>query len=196
MSLVIRAYVPKDTGAVVRIFVRWNRAIAPAGAEARFEDYIQRTLAEELLRIRDYYQRRPGSGFWVGVLDGAVVGTIGIERLSDETAEVRRMYVDEIYRRRGFGSALLAHGEAFCIATGYRRIELSTSELQPMAMALYEARGYRLVRSVTATEQTNRTVGGGIRRFHFLKPLDRKNRVLDFAPVARAESRPANASPR
>lgn len=167
----IRPFEPRDQEAVVRIFEEWNRAIAPPGGEARFEDYIQRTLAEEILRIPEYYQRRPGSGFWVGVLDGAVVATIGIERLSDETAEVRRMYVDAPYRRRGFGSLLLAHGEAFSAAEGYRRIALSTSELQPAAKDLYEARGYRLARTVTAREQTNRTVGGGIRRFHYEKPV-------------------------
>ena len=48
---------------------------------------------------------------------------------------------------------------------------LSTSALQEAAKALYEARGYRLVRQVVADEQTNRTVGGGIRRYHYVKEL-------------------------
>lgn len=67
------------------------------------------------------------------------------------SADVRERHAGPC-RRRGFGSALLTHGEAFCASAGYRRIELSTSELQPAAMALYAARGYRLAWTATATQ--------------------------------------------
>lgn len=156
---------------MVRIFTEWNRALAPPGQEAAFDAYIERSLAEEILRIPEYYQAHSGSGFWVGVEGGAVIGTVGIERLSDEKAEVRRMYVDAPHRRRGVGAQLLAHGEVFCAGEGYRRIVLSTSELQAAAKGLYESKGYRLTRTETAQAQSRRTVGGGIRRFHYEKVL-------------------------
>jgi putative acetyltransferase len=38
-------------------------------------------------------------------------------------------------------------------------------------LALYRGAGYRLVRQVVADEASNKTLGGGIQRFHFEKVL-------------------------
>jgi putative acetyltransferase len=54
---------------------------------------------------------------------------------------------------------------------GARKIELSTSELQSAAIALYERAGYALVREAVAVDASNKTIGGGIRRYHFEKVL-------------------------
>jgi putative acetyltransferase len=51
------------------------------------------------------------------------------------------------------------------------KLELSTSELQPAALALYRDAGYRLVREEIAEQASNKTLGGGIRRFYFAKCL-------------------------
>ncbi len=170
-TLVIRPFTPADEDRVTEIFIDWNRHIATPDTADAFEDYIRRSITEEIGRIPDYYQAHPMSGFWVAETGGDVAGMVGIERLSDEEAEVRRMYVDAPYRRRGIGARLLAHAEDFCARVRYARIVLSTSALQEAAKALYEAKGYRLVREVVAEEQTNRTVGGGIRRYHYVKEL-------------------------
>ena len=174
-SLVIRPFTPSDQDRVTEIFIDWNRHLATPETADAFEAYIRRSIDDEIGRIPDYYQAHPKSGFWVAETDaktgGGVAGMVGIERLSDDEAEVRRMYVDAGWRRRGIGSRLLAHAENFCAGAGYARIVLSTSALQEAAKALYEAKGYRLVRQVVADEQTNRTVGGGIRRYHYVKEL-------------------------
>jgi len=170
-TLIIRPYRPDDQASVESIFIEWNRHIAGPDNTAAFDAYIWRALDEEILRIPEFYQQVSGSGFWVADLAGTVVGMAGIERLNDTEAEVRRMYVDSGYRRRGIGVRLLSHIEDFCIGEGYQRILLSTSEMQDAALALYRAQGYRLDREEVAEEQTNRTVGGGIRRFQFVKEL-------------------------
>ncbi len=51
------------------------------------------------------------------------------------------------------------------------RIDLSTSELQREALSLYRACGYQLVREEVVNSVSNKTVGGGIRRYHFTKEL-------------------------
>jgi hypothetical protein len=38
-------------------------------------------------------------------------------------------------------------------------------------LALYRSAGYVLVREEVAAEASNKTLGGGIRRYHFSKPL-------------------------
>lgn len=66
---------------------------------------------------------------------------------------------------------MLRVAEDYCRERDARTLVLSTSELQPAALRLYEAAGYDLVEEVVAEEASNKTVGGGIRRYHFRKRL-------------------------
>ena len=88
-----------------------------------------------------------------------------------DAGELRRMAVDPAHRRKGVGRALLAMAEAFCRECGYRRVVLNTTELQSAARSLYESSGYRLVREETAAPASHKSVGAGLTRFHYEKPL-------------------------
>ena len=130
------------------LFIAVNRLLSPPHLRQAFEDYIARSLAEEMGRIADYYGERHG-GFWVALEGNRIVGTFGLERTTGDAMELRRMYVDP----------------------SLRRLELSTSELQSEALASYRDAGYKLLREEIADESTNKTVGRGIRRYHFEKAL-------------------------
>jgi GNAT superfamily N-acetyltransferase len=171
-GLVIRPYADRDKDAVLALFTRVNRALAPDAMRAAFEDYIALSIREEVGRIPDYYQPQNGASFWVGELDGTLLGMFGIERHDGSAAELRRMYVAPEVRRRGIARAMLAYAEQVCREAGYRRLVLSTSELQPAAIALYRATGYRLAYEAVATTATTKTVGGNLRRYHFVKELE------------------------
>jgi len=144
-DLSIRPFRPGDHPRVRDIFIDWNRHITQPGMEDLFASYIQMALDEEIDHISEYYGR-PGFGFWVAEIDGTVAGMVGLERLEDGEAEVRRMYVAAEFRRRGLGRRLLAHVEDRARDLGYARMVLSTSALQPQAKALYEVSGYDLER--------------------------------------------------
>jgi len=150
------------------LFVLVNRQLAPAGSEAAFDAYIAHSLAEEMGRIAEYYGERGGS-FWVALQDAKVVGMFGLERGSTDAMELRRMYVEPSARRGGIGRRMLHFAETESRQLGARRLELSTSELQPAALELYRRAGYRLVREEIAQKVSNKTVGGGIRRYYFEK---------------------------
>ena len=81
------------------------------------------------------------------------------------------MYVDPDQRRRGIARKMLTFAETECDRRGFRRLDLSTSELQGEALALYRNAGYRLLREEVATEASNKTLGGGIKRYYFTKDL-------------------------
>jgi GNAT superfamily N-acetyltransferase len=166
----IRDFAPDDAAAVRELFIRVNRLLAPLEMRDAFEAYIARALAEEIDRVSDYYREREG-GFWVAVNGQKIVGTFGLEASGDGAMELRRMYVAPDLRRRGIARRMLHFAEQECRRRGRPRMELSTSELQHEALALYRNAGYELVREEVAIAANNKTVGGGIRRYHFSKTL-------------------------
>jgi ribosomal protein S18 acetylase RimI-like enzyme len=85
----------------------------------------------------------PGGCLVVGVVDGIPVTGGAFRRFDSDTAELKRIWTDSRYRRRGYAKALLVELEREIEARGYRRIYLMTGDRQPEAEALYEATGYR-----------------------------------------------------
>ena len=166
----IRPFSANDAAPVRNLFIRINRLLAPPDMTDAFEAYIEVSLREEIDRIAAYYGERQG-GFWVAADGARVVGMFGLERVDETTMELRRMYVDPDQRRRGIARQMLTFAEAECRRRNRRRMELSTSELQAEALALYRSAGYQLVREEVALASSNKTLGGGIRRFHFTKAL-------------------------
>ena len=170
MDIAIRPFDEKDAAGVRQLFIAVNRLLAPPLMKEAFEAYIARALTEEIDLIPAYYHER-GGGFWVAVCDLPLVGMFGLERAGPGCFELRRMYVDPAARRHGVALAMLRFAEEESRRSGAYKIELSTSELQSAAIALYKQARYRLVREVVTTDASHKTIGGGIRRFHFEKAL-------------------------
>jgi GNAT superfamily N-acetyltransferase len=164
----IRAFASRDALGVRDLFVRVNRLLAPPDMKAAFEAYISCSLKEEINRVFDYYREREG-GFWVAADGDKIVGTFGLESSGHDAMELRRMYVDPDLRRRGIARRMLHVAEQACRRRGRSRMVLSTSELQQEALSLYRNAGYELVREEVTVAANNKTVGGGIRRYHFSK---------------------------
>ncbi|QZY46810.1 GNAT family N-acetyltransferase [Mycolicibacterium austroafricanum] len=85
----------------------------------------------------------PGGGLLIGLLDGQPVTGGAFRRFDDTTAELKRIWTDARYRRRGLGQALVSRLEADIAARGYSRIYLTTGDRQPEAEALYSSLGYQ-----------------------------------------------------
>lgn len=166
----IRRYRDSDAEAVQDLFATVNRLLAPNDMKDSFESYIATSITEEIGRIPDYYREHQGS-FWVAMSANRLAGMYGLEAAGDGDMELRRMYVDPGFRRRGIARQMLAHAEDDCRSGGISTLHLSTSELQPAALSLYKAAGYRLLREEIAEAETNKTIGGGIRRYYFCKNL-------------------------
>ncbi|MEJ0019555.1 MAG: GNAT family N-acetyltransferase [Acetobacteraceae bacterium] len=169
-SIVIRPFEDRDATSVQALFVAVNRLLAPPALREAFEAYIARARAEEIDRIGAYYAEHHG-GFWVALRATMLVGMFGLERAGADSFELRRMYVAPQARRSGIARRMLHFAEDECRRRRARRLELSTSELQPAALALYRAAGYRLLHEVIAEQSNNKTFGSGLRRYHFEKPV-------------------------
>lgn len=144
--------------------------LTPPDLGEAFQTYVEQAIAEELGRVEQYYLQREDQSFWVADA-GGVAGMVGLEHRDGQTAELRRMAVEKAQRRKGIARELLATAEAFSRSHGYRRIVLSTSELQVAARRLYESSGYRLMREETDAPASHKSVGAGFTRYHYEKAL-------------------------
>jgi len=169
-EITIRPFAEADAGRVRELFIAANRLLAPPRLRDAFEAYIGRSLAEEIDRIAAYYGEKHG-GFWVALDGGRIVGMFGLEPAPGRGMELRRMYVHPAARRSGIARRMLQFAEAECRGRGILKLELSTSELQDAALALYRNAGYAQVRDEIAQAASNKTLGGGIRRYYFEKAL-------------------------
>jgi GNAT superfamily N-acetyltransferase len=132
MTFTIRRYRDGDHAAVRDLFISINRELATPALREAFESYMAVSLRDEIDRLADYYAERQGAFFVVDDGD-KLPGVFGIERLGTTSAELRRMYVDAAYRRRGLARVMLAFAEQACRDAGTRVLTLSTSELQQAA---------------------------------------------------------------
>jgi len=169
MHVTIRPFSADDASDVRHLFIRVNRLLAPPNLAQAFEEYIVRSLKEEIDRIADYYAEKQGD-FWVAIGDAKLLGMFGLELdPAGDAMELRRMYVDPDIRRQGVARKMLQFAEDECRRRRARQLNLSTSELQGEAMSLYRNAGYQLVKEEVAENASNKTLGGGIRRYHFMK---------------------------
>ena len=92
----------------------------------------------------------PRGHFVIGWADGEAVACGGWRArdggddpaLRPGDAEIKRMYVRDAHRGRGFARALLAELERTAAAAGRLRCVLETGTAQPEAIALYVSAGY------------------------------------------------------
>ena len=91
----------------------------------------------------------PHGAFFVGYLKGEAVAmggwrfrTPGVPRAAQRPAEIRRMFVREGVRGRGFARLVLAALEASAAAAGADWMLLETGQPQVAAVSLYRSSGY------------------------------------------------------
>ena len=87
----------------------------------------------------------PRGVFVLGTAGGATVACGAVTFLDGDRGEVKRMWVDPAWRRRGVGARLLAYLEDVVRAAGRTTVVLDTSRLLAPAIALYERHGYQRV---------------------------------------------------
>lgn len=84
----------------------------------------------------------PRAAFVVARIGGHPVGCGALRPLDEDSAEVKRMYTRDGYRRQGVAQAILAELERLAAKFGYGSLKLQTGPKQPEAAALYERVGY------------------------------------------------------
>jgi DNA-binding MarR family transcriptional regulator/GNAT superfamily N-acetyltransferase len=87
----------------------------------------------------------PDGAFVVMTSDQSLVGCGGVQRLDGDTAEIKRMWIDEAWRGLGLGARMLASLEEQCLKLGRTTVVLDTNEALTEAIAMYERSGYHRI---------------------------------------------------
>jgi putative acetyltransferase len=125
----------------------------PRGPEAA---ELIRALSSELARRYDYSE--DGSGGFkpehaLGPRGAFVIGRVGtqpvacgaIRPLEEDVAELKRVYVKDDFRGRGYSKVVVQELERLARVLGYKVMRLETGVRQPEAMSLYESLGYHRI---------------------------------------------------
>ena len=126
------------------------RQVDPAEAEA------QRLIAELDRDLNRRYPGNPVHGIDVGEFNaaggcfvllsaeerGGAVACGAFRPVAADCVEIKRMFVQEAFRGRGFAKLILRHLEAVAKQRGFKGMVLETGVRQPEAIALYRSAGY------------------------------------------------------
>lgn len=98
---------------------------------------------DDLQNIPEVYKGK--SRFWVALDGDKVVGTVGILDRGENTAKLRRMFVQKEYRGTGLGQKLLDTALTFAKEVGYAKIKLNTHVNMKRAHHFYEKNKFILM---------------------------------------------------
>ncbi|MGY8757669.1 MAG: GNAT family N-acetyltransferase [Phycisphaerales bacterium] len=96
----------------------------------------------DLDHLMDGYFNCQESSFWVAEFDNTIVGMIGVQKMNDSSAEVRRLRVRDMFRRKGIGSALMKHAISFCREKQFLKVVLDVRLERDPAIKMFDSFGF------------------------------------------------------
>lgn len=136
--------VPGVIALIGRVFAEYGFVYDPA------------TEVPDLLAFECYYQPPHGELFVVRQGD-AIAGSVGVERIDADTAELHRLYLDASLRGRGTGRALVENVLAWCRAHAVSRLILWSDTRFENAHRLYDRMGFHQTGERTLAGDVNHT---------------------------------------
>jgi GNAT superfamily N-acetyltransferase len=106
------------------------------------QEYVQRYGGPDASPVTPGEFTPPTGVFLVAEIDGVPAGTGAWRTLGDGRAEMKRVYVEPAFRRRGLAHVLVEALEADAARAGVHSLVLNTGPEQPEALALYALMGY------------------------------------------------------
>ena len=104
-------------------------------------DLCFQNFEAELLTLDKMYAL-PHGGIILCKENEAFIGCVGIRKIDDDIAEMKRMWIQTDQHGRGLGSALLEKAIDLAKDCGYKKIRLDTLNSMMPAISLYRKNGF------------------------------------------------------
>ena len=134
-NIKIQEFEPRFGTEAVELICAWlvKLGLAP--------ESVRPSADSDLSNINDVYSGR--SRFWVALDNsGKVVGTAAIREMDTDSAELKRMYVEEAWHSKGVAQQLLLESLVFAKRQSYKKIILETNKVMTRAHRFYEKHGF------------------------------------------------------
>ncbi len=105
----------------------------------QFEGYVAQTFYEFLERYDPENDR-----IWLATYYNRIIGSIAIVHHSDTRAQLRWFLVHPSFRGGGIGKKLYQFAMDYCTEKAYESIFLYTTDVQTVAIKMYEKSGFKL----------------------------------------------------
>ena len=93
----------------------------------------------------DGYYLQSGGVFYMGLVDGKIIGTSAVRRIDDKKCEIKRIYVRKEFRGQGYGKGLFLKAMEFA-RQNYSVAMLKTDVKLTYAIGLYLKNGFSVVK--------------------------------------------------
>ena len=142
-----------------------NKFIRTNSENEDFQNLVRQLDAD--LKIRDgeenlfyaQFNKIARIKFVIVAFEGEVaVGCGAIKEYADDTMEVKRMYVVQNKRGKGFASSILKELEKWTIDLNYKICVLETGKKQPEAIELYKKNGYQIIQNFGQYENVENSI--------------------------------------
>ncbi len=136
VRIIISEYTPSDQQGAKQVVLNGLK-------DFRFEYHD--IWDSDLENPKKHYIDRGGM-FFVLKVDGKIVGTVAIINKGNNSAELKRLYVNKEYQGKGLGSKLLDAAIAYCKKHGFIKLEFETNKKFTKAHLLYQKRGFKTIK--------------------------------------------------
>ena len=142
-----------------------NKFIRTNSENEDFQNLVRQLDAD--LKIRDgeenlfyaQFNKIARIKFVIVAFEGEVaVGCGAIKEYADDTMEVKRMYVVQNKRGKGFAFSILKELEKWTIDLNYKICVLETGKKQPEAIELYKKNGYQIIQNFGQYENVENSI--------------------------------------
>jgi GNAT superfamily N-acetyltransferase len=106
------------------------------------QEYVVRYGGRDAAPVEPAEFLPPQGLFLVAEIDGEPAGCGAWRALPGDMAEIKRVYVEPSFRRRGLAQVIVAALEVAAARAGHTSVVLNTGRQQPEALALYADLGY------------------------------------------------------
>lgn len=104
-------------------------------------DLCFQRFEEELRGVNQMYAKPSGAVILCSE-GGEYIACVALRPIDAESAELKRMYVKEPFRKAGIGESLLKMAVAYAKNAGYKTIKLDTLDTMQPAISLYKKHGF------------------------------------------------------
>ena len=139
-----RIHLRDGTAAVLRP-LPYDDPVAHYLVEQVQQEYVARYGGRDAAVVEPAEFLPPRGLFLVAEIDGEAAGCGAWRALPAGMAEIKRVYVEPSFRRRGLAQVIVSELEVEAARAGRTSVVLNTGQEQPEALALYAALGYEAV---------------------------------------------------